>query len=82
MATVRPMTDAEREMRDDLDWALNAPEVQQNKGQFVAICNRHVYAVGHDPQALRADAAAQAECPIWRVVLVSVQADELLEASD
>jgi hypothetical protein len=73
------LTDLERRMLDDLTWALGDPQVRQHQGQFVAVRNRKVLAVGTDRNAVVESAAAQEGCPKEEVVVVVVPGDELEE---
>jgi hypothetical protein len=69
---IRKMTELEQRMTADFDWAVHAPEVQQNPehfGKFVVVHDKCILAVGTDRQAL-AEAAAQEVGVPWRHVVV------------
>jgi hypothetical protein len=71
---VRKMTEVEQQMWDDLDWAEQAPEVQENPehyGKFVVVYNKQILAVGKDSQALVEQAAEKAVVP-WRELVVLI----------
>jgi hypothetical protein len=71
---LRPMTELEQRMTDDLDWAEHAPEVQQNPehyGKFVVVYNKRMLAVGRDSQALVEEAAKQVGVP-WQHLVVLI----------
>jgi hypothetical protein len=74
---LRKMTELEQRMTDDLDWAQQAPEVQENAnhyGKSVVVYNKQILAVGKDSPALREQAAVKAGVP-WQELLVVVVPD-------
>jgi len=79
---VRKMTELERRMTEDFDWAQHAPEVQQNPahyGQFVVVHNKRVLAVGRDRQALVEEAAKEIGAPWQHFVVVVVPSPDMWE---
>jgi hypothetical protein len=72
---IREMTELEQRMTDDLDWAEQAPQVQENPdhyGKFVVVYHRQILAVGPDRQALVERAAEQVGVPWQHLVVVVV----------
>ncbi len=67
--TSRPMTPLEKRMSEDLDWAAQAPEVQQHLGKVVVIRNKRVILVGDHRDNLLEQAAALEQCPPWEFVM-------------
>ena len=79
---LRKMTEVEQRMTDDLDWAEQAPEVQENPehyGKFVVVYNKQILAVGKDRQALAAEAAKKVEVPWQELVVLIVHRPGLWE---
>lgn len=79
---LRRMSELEQRMTDDLDWAEQAPEVQQNPehyGKFVVVYNKRMLAVGRDHQALVEQAAAQVGVPWQQLVVLIVHRPGLWE---
>jgi hypothetical protein len=79
---LRRMTELEQRMTDDLDWAEQAPEVQQNPdhyGKFVVVYNKRIRAVGTDSQALVEQAAEQMGVPWQHLVVLIVHRPGLWE---
>jgi hypothetical protein len=69
------MTEVEQRMTDDLDWAVHAPEVQENSehyGEFVVVVNKQILAVGEDRQALVQQAAERVGVLRQHLVVVIV----------
>ncbi|HTU92445.1 MAG TPA: hypothetical protein VMF69_20355 [Gemmataceae bacterium] len=76
---MRKMTELEQRMTEDLDWAEQAPEVQQNPehyGKFAVIYNKRILAVGSDSQALVEQAAQQVGVPWQHLVVLIVHRPE------
>jgi hypothetical protein len=72
---MRKMTELEQRMTDDLDWAEQAAEVQENPehyGKFVVVYNKRILGVGSDSQALVEQAAQQLGVPWQHLVVVIV----------
>jgi len=79
---LRKMSELEQRMTDDLDWAENAPEVQQDPdhyGKFVVVYNKRILAVGTDSQTLVEQAAEQVGVPWQQLVVLIVHRPELWE---
>jgi hypothetical protein len=79
---LRKMTELEQRMTDDLDWAEQAPEVQENPehyGKSVVVYNKRILAVGKDSQALVEQAAEQAGVPWQHLVVLIVPRPGLWE---
>jgi hypothetical protein len=79
---LRKMSELEQRMTDDLDWAENAPEVQQDPehyGKFVVVYHKRILAVGTDSQALVEQAAEQVGVPWQQLVVLIVHRPELWE---
>ena len=79
---VRKMTELERRMTEDFDWAQHAPEVQQDPahyGQFVVVHNKRVLAVGRDREALVEEAANEIGAPWQHLVVVIVPSPDTWE---
>ena len=76
------LSELEQRMTEDFDWAMHAPEVQQNPehyGKLVVVYNKRVLAVGRDRQALVAQAAKEAGVPGQQLVVVLVPRPGLWE---
>jgi len=72
---VHKMTDVERRMTDDFDWAQHAPAVQEDPahyGKLVVVHDRRILAVGRDRQAMLQQAAKEAGVPTRHLVVVLV----------
>lgn len=79
---LRRMSELEQRMTDDFEWAMHAPEVQQNPdhyGQFVVVYNKRILAVGTDSQALVQQAAEQVGVPWQHLVVIIVHRPGLWE---
>jgi hypothetical protein len=71
----RKMTELEQRMTDDLNWAEQATEVQENPdhhGKFVVIYNKRVLGVGEDRKALVERTAERAGVPRQHLVTLIV----------
>jgi hypothetical protein len=76
------LNEIEQRMSDDLDWALNAPEVYQNPelyGKLVVIYNKQVLAAGRDRQALVEQAAKQVGVPWYELAVLVVPSPDIWE---
>jgi hypothetical protein len=76
------MSELEQRMTDDFEWAMHAPEVQQNPdhyGKFVVVYNKHILGVGRDRQALVQKAAEEVQVPAQHFVVVIVHRPGLWE---
>jgi hypothetical protein len=73
------LNEKEKQLSDDLRWALRAPEVGQYAGKFVAVYKRRVVGVGADRGALVAEAAETAQCRGQDLVVVIVPEADLAE---
>lgn len=76
------LNETEQRMSDDFDWALHAPEVQQNPehyGKLVVVYNKQVLAAGRDRQALVEQAAKQIGVPWYDLAVVVVDSPEMWE---
>jgi hypothetical protein len=73
------LSDIEKQLSDDLQWALRAPEVRQHAGKFVAIYQKCIVGVGTNRDALVAEAAEKAHCPQQHVVVMTVPSEDLSE---
>lgn len=74
-AKSRRMTEVEQRMMDDLDWASEAPEVQQNPdyhGKFVVVQDRQILGFGRDRMALAKEIEEKAGIPALQQVVVIV----------
>ena len=71
------LTDLERRMLDDLNWAMGDPDVRQHQRQLVVVRNRKVLAVGKDCEALLESAAGREGCPKDELVVGVVPRDDL-----
>src|SRR5439155_11167828 len=72
---LRKMSELEQRMTDDFDWAMHAPEVQQNPehyGKFVVVYNKHILGVGRDRQALVKKTAEEVGVLAQHLVVVIV----------
>jgi hypothetical protein len=69
------MTPLQKRMEEDWQWACQAPEVEQHDGNYVAIRNKKVVAVGQDADAVRKEAAALEQCPEEEIFLFLVIVD-------
>lgn len=79
---VRKMTELEQRLSDDFDWAVQAPEVQQNPehfGKLVVVYNKRVLAAGRDRQVLVEQAAKEAGVPWQYLVVLVVPSPEMWE---
>jgi hypothetical protein len=79
---LRKMSELEQRMTDDFDWAMHAPEVQQNPehyGKFVVVHHKRILAVGRERQALVEQAAKEAGVPWQHLVVVIVPSPDLWE---
>jgi len=79
---VRKMSELEQRMTADFDWALHAPEVQQNPeyfGKLVVVYNKRILAAGRDRQALVAQAAKEVRVPWQHLVVMVVPDPEIWE---
>jgi hypothetical protein len=68
------LSETEQRMSDDFDWALHAPEVQQNPehyGKFVVVYNKQILAAGRDRQPLVEEAAKKVGVP-WQYLVVLI----------
>jgi hypothetical protein len=70
---------AEKQIADDLHWALQAPEVLQHAGKIVAIHKKRVIGVGTDRNSLVPQAAEKAQCSWQDLVILVVPAADLTE---
>jgi len=71
---LRKMSELEQRMTADFDWALHAPEVQQNPeyfGKLVVVHDKRILAAGRDRQAMVEQAAKEVGVP-WRHLVVMV----------
>jgi hypothetical protein len=75
----RKMTPTERRMFDDIDWGRTAPEVQQYRGELVAIRNTRVLGHGLDRKALIKAAAADDGCSPQEIVVIVVPPAGIVE---
>lgn len=78
----RKMTELEQRMTEDLNWAEQATEVQQNPehyGKFVIVYNKHVLAFGEDRKAVLDRAADRAGVPKHHLVTLIVPRPGLWE---
>ena len=76
------LNETEQRMSDDFDWALHAPEVQQDPehfGKLVVVYNRRVLAAGRDRQALVEQVAKEIVVPWQHLVVVLVPRPGLWE---
>ncbi len=79
---LRKMTELEKRMTEDFDWAQHAPGVQQNPahyGQFVVVHNKRVLAVGPDRESLVKEAATEIGSPCQHLVVVIVPSPDMWE---
>jgi hypothetical protein len=79
---LRKMSELEQRMTHDLDWAEQAPEVQQNPdhyGKFLVVYNQRILAVGTDRQALVEQAAEYVGVPWQHLVVLIVHRPGVLE---
>jgi hypothetical protein len=76
------LNEIEQQMSDDLDWAEEAPEVQQHHGKLVVVYKKQVLAVGTDQDALLREAADKAQCSLDDLVVVVVPAVDVFEVPD
>lgn len=73
------LNEIERQMSDDLHWALRAPEVQQHPGKLVAVHKKRVVGVDTDRQALVTQASERVKCAWQDLVVLVVPAADLSE---
>jgi hypothetical protein len=73
------LNDKEKQMSDDLQWALGAPEVRKYSGKLVAVYQKCVVGVGSNRDSLVAEAAERAKCPWQEVVVCVVPAADLTD---
>lgn len=76
------LNETEQRMSDDFDWALHAPEVQQNPelfGKLVVVYNKRVLGAGSDRQVLVEKAAEQIGVPWQDLVVLIVPSPEMWE---
>ncbi len=76
------MTELEQRMTDDFDWAMRAPEVQQNPehyGNLVVVYNKRVLAFGRDRMDMVQQAAEQVGVPWQHLVVVLVPSPDMWE---
>jgi hypothetical protein len=79
---LRKLTELEQGMDEDFDWALHAPEVQQNPeyfGKLVVVHNKRVLAAGRDRQALVEQAAKEVGVPWQHLVVMIVPSPDMEE---
>jgi hypothetical protein len=58
---IRPMTEQERQMHEDLHWAMTNSELESRyRGQLVVVWHKQVIAHGTDEEALLQEAASPA----------------------
>lgn len=69
----------ERQMAEDVQWALTAPEVQQHHGKLVAVYQKRVVGVGTDRKALVEQAAEREQCHWGDIAVVVVPSRETWE---
>jgi hypothetical protein len=77
----RPLTERERRIADDIDFARDAPSVQSHRGMFVAVFNRRVVAVSDDHTALVNEGSKAAGCRPEELAIVVVDRDPLCDFS-
>lgn len=73
------LNEMEKESSSDLQWALQAPEVRQHGGQFVAVHKKRVVAVGKNRDAVVTEAAQKAQVLPQNVVVLVVPSADLSE---
>ena len=73
------LTETEKQLSEDLQWALRAPEVRQYAGKLVAVHQKRVIAVGANRDALVVEAAEKAKCPRQNVVILVVPSADFSE---
>lgn len=69
----------ERQMAEDVQWALTAPEVQQHQGKLVAVYQKRVVGVGTDRKALVEQAAEREQCHWGDIAVVVVPSRDTWE---
>jgi hypothetical protein len=81
----RKMTESERRVNEDFDWALHSDEVQQNPdyfGKLVVVYNKRVLAAGRDRRAIVEQAANEVGVPGRQLVVMVVPSPESSDFSD
>jgi hypothetical protein len=73
------LNDLERQLSNDLQWALLSPDVRKHAGKLVAVYKKCVVGVGTDRNSLVAQAAEQAQCRSQDIVVLAVPAADLSE---
>lgn len=73
------LNEIERQMADDMQWALTAPEVQQHHGKLVAVYKKRIVGVGLDRMALVQQAAQREQCHWGDIAVVVVPSRDAWE---
>lgn len=82
---VREMTELEKQVKEDFDWALRSAEVQQNpeySGKWVVVHKKRVLAAGTDRHAMVEQAAKEVGVPRGQLVVMIVPPAEAWEVPD
>ncbi len=81
---LRKMSEIEQQKTADLDWADQAPEVQQNPdhyGKFVVVYQRRVLGYGTDRTALVQQIAEREQIPWQHLLVLIVPRPDVFELS-
>jgi hypothetical protein len=81
----RQMTEADRRVNEDFDWALHSADVQQNAdyfGKLVVVYKKRVLAAGCDRQAIVEQASKEVGVPGRQLVVMVVPSPEAWETTE
>jgi hypothetical protein len=76
------LNETEKQLSDDLRWALRSSEVRQHAGKLVAVHKKRVVGIGVNRDALVTQAAEAAQCRAQDVVVVVVPTANLAETAE
>jgi hypothetical protein len=72
-----PLTDSERRIWSDIDWAEKNDQVRREfAGEWVAVCDRHVVAHGRNRDQVLREAIVLTQRPVEELAIWSISDDE------